>query len=176
MKLINKYLMLGLALCPVYVSQSVLAVDVTPIVYEDETVGPDAVYFNPSLGISPFIGFLGFEIQKGNHSIGVGVPATISYRYYFNPNRSSKFWGVYFANFDIEDVDKRVDGVLYEDFSTMYFGLGIGYRWLWENGWNVNASIAIQYYDDEYSNPGSSGKATETGVMPYPGVNVGYRF
>lgn len=176
MKLKNKYILAGITLFTLALPISVFAIEVTPTVYEDTSSGSDSVYFNPIIGLSPFVGVIGFEIQKEHHSLGVGIPGNISYRYYFNPNKNTKFWGVYYGEFDVEDNDERVDGVFFRDFETAFVGMGIGYRWLWHSGWNVNASISIQYYDDEYSNPGSAMKATERGVMLFPGINAGYRF
>ena len=133
-------------------------------------------YFNLTFGISPFVGVLGFEYQNGHHSVGVGVPEVISYRYYFKPYQNTKFWGVYAGKHDFEESNERVEGVFFRDFEATFIGAGAGYRWQWPSGWNVSASLSMQYYDGEYSNPNSSLKAKETGLLIYPGINGGFKF
>ena len=54
-------------------------------------------------------------------------------------------------------------------------GFGVGYRWQWSSGWNVTTSFSIHYMVEEYSDPGQP-KKKETSVIPFPGINVGYKF
>jgi hypothetical protein len=131
---------------------------------------------NFSFGISAFDGFFGFEYQNGHHSFGIGTPTHFSYRYYFDPYQDSKFWGVYFGSYSLEDEPDELDGVVYRDFASQYFGFGGGKRWQWPSGWNMTAGVALEFYDDEYSNPGSDRKETRSGTFPFPALSVGYKF
>lgn len=138
-----------------------------------QTPGP---YFNMMLGISPDMGILGVEVHKDHHAFGVGFPETLSYKYFSNPHGNSKFYSVYLGAYDIDEFDDYEDGVYYRNFESKYAGVGIGYRWQWQSGWNVTASIAMHYAEDEYSNPGSSVRKEETGFFPFPGIMAGFKF
>jgi hypothetical protein len=133
-------------------------------------------HFNLMFGISPFDGILGFEYQNGNHSFGIGAPTHISYRYYFNPHQNSKFWGIYFGGYSLDDYNERVDGILFQELETKYIGVGMGKRWQWPTGFNVTAGLAIEFYDDEYSNPGALRTKTKSGAFPFPCIAAGYKF
>lgn len=133
-------------------------------------------FLNINFGISPFDGVLGLEYQYGHHSIGAGWPGHFSYRYYFEAYEDSVFWGLYFGRYDVEENNERVGGILFYDYETRFHGVGTGKRWLWPSGWNVTTSLALEYYEDEYSNPGALRILTRDGVFLFPGVAVGYRF
>lgn len=133
-------------------------------------------FFNISFGFSPFDGILGLEYQFGHHSVGAGAPGHFSYRYYFDPHEDSVFWGLYFGRYDVEENNERVGGIVFRDYETRFYGVGTGKRWQWPSGWNVTTSLALEYYEDEYSNPGALRTRTENGVFLVPGIAVGYRF
>jgi len=132
--------------------------------------------FNVMFGLSPFIGVVGIEYQRNNHAFGIGLPERLSYRYYYNPKKDTMYLGTFLGKYDISDVNETVNGFRYSDVDTALFGVGTGYRWQWPSGWNVNASISLQYTDNEYSNSGSSEKATETLLTIFPGISIGYKF
>src|SRR5688500_1345691 len=73
-------------------------------------------HFNLIFGISPFDGILGLEYQNGGHSFGIGAPIHLSYRYYFDPYRDSKFWGIYVGSYTIDDYNEREDGILFREY------------------------------------------------------------
>ena len=137
-------------------------------------------YFNIILGVSPFLGFLGFEYQSGNNAYGVGLPGHLSYRYYYKPYQDTKFWGMYLGSYSLDGSDNNKtyshEGINYSNVDHSYVGVGIGYRWQWSSGWNTSASIALEYSDEDYSNPATGQTATDTGVIPFPGLNIGYKF
>ena len=138
-------------------------------------------YINLIIGISPFVGLIGFEYQKGHNAFGVGgLFSRISYRYYYKPYSDTKFWGMYLGRFHPgrRDTNKSytLNGVTYSDVETTVIGVGIGYRWQWSSGWNASASIALEYYDDKYSDSTTSQTDTNTGFDPFPGLNIGYKF
>lgn len=133
-------------------------------------------FYNVLFGVSPFFGILGIEIQKGSHGVGFGFPVRLFYRYYRNPYGDSLFCGLYAGRSEQPDnIEKKLDGVIYKDAETVDAGFGVGYRWQWSSGWNVTTSFSIHYMDEEYSNPGQP-KKKETSVIPFPGINAGYKF
>jgi hypothetical protein len=151
--------------------------------WDDELLTDDILdpqndpHFNLIFGISAFDGVFGFEFQNGHHSFGVGVPTHFSYRYYFDSYQDSKFWGVYFGSYSVEDEPEELDGIVYRDFASEYYGLGGGKRWQWPSGWNVTAGVALEFYDDEYSNSVYyDHKKTRSGTFPFPTISVGYKF
>lgn len=137
-------------------------------------------YYNLVLGVSPFLGILGFEYQSRNNAYGIGFPGRLSYRYYFKPYQDTKFWGMYLGRYSSNGTDNNKtyshEGVNYSNVERAYIGAGIGYRWQWPSGWNTSVSIAIEYSDDDYSNPATGQIANDTGAYPFPGLNVGYKF
>lgn len=137
-------------------------------------------YYNLLVGVSPFTGILGFEYQQENHAIGLGLPDRITYRYYFKPYQDTKFWGVYLGGHSLNSSDTNktysLHGVNYNEVERSYIGAGIGYRWQWPSAWNVNASIAIEYFDDKYSNAATLENDTDSGIFLFPGINIGYKF
>lgn len=169
MNFISKMLFIFLASTACFAEEAVAKEENIP----DPQADP---YFNLTFGISPFDGIFGFEYQAGHHSFGIGVPEHLSYRYYFDPYGDSKFWGVYLGGYTIDDYNERVDGILFEKLETQYFGVGMGKRWQWPSGWNVTASVVIEHYEDEYSNPGALRTKIKNGAFPFPGIAVGYKF
>lgn len=136
----------------------------------------DEPFYNVSLGISPFDGVLGVERQKGSHSIGIGFPERISYRYSVNPYSDTLFYGLYAGRFEEPgDGGKQYRGVKYRDAEGVDAGFGAGYRWQWPSHWNVTATISIHFMEKEYSNPGEP-KEKERSVFLFPGINIGYKF
>jgi hypothetical protein len=133
-------------------------------------------HFNIAFGLSPYIGVIGFEYLTKNHSISVGLPGMLSYRYYFKPYEDSKYWGVYLGGFNGDGLSRTVNGVLYDKVKSKFTGVGIGYRWQWYSGWNINASISLNYTNNKYTNPGSFQTTTEKEFSVFPGLNAGYQF
>ena len=137
-------------------------------------------YFNVLFGLSPFSGILGFEYQERNNAYGIGLPGRISYRYYFKPYQDTKFWGVYLGKYSLDGGESNktysFKGVNYSNVDRTYIGAGVGYRWQWPSGWNTSVSIALEYSDDDYSNPATGQFAADSGVFPFPGINAGYKF
>lgn len=144
---------------------------------EEIILSPDnAPYFNLAFGFSPFTGVFGFEYQNENHVVGVGLPERVFYNYYFNPYGDSKFWGVYVGTYDYDEYDAQVNGRFFRQIDRKSVGAGVGYRWQWASGWNATAAIAIEYNDNEYSNPNSSIRYSEQVLSLFPGLTLGYKF
>ena len=138
----------------------------------------DELFYNVSFGVSAFECMLGVEIQKGSHSIGLGGCRQFSYRYYSNPYGDSLLYGIYAgyrSGYQQYDTKKEIDGVIYDDKESVYTGFGVGYRWQWLSGWNATTSLAINYMENKYFNPGQP-KKKETSVILFPGITAGYKF
>lgn len=136
-------------------------------------------YYNLVFGISPFLGILGFEYQSGNNAYGIGFPGRLSYRYYFKPYQDTKFWGMYLGRYSLNGTDNKSyshEGINYSGVERTYIGAGLGYRWQWPSGWNTSLSIALEYSNDDYSNPATGQTENDTRIYPFPGLNVGYKF
>ena len=132
-------------------------------------------YFNAVLGLSPE-GLLGFEYQKGKHVFGLGLPGAASYKWFKNPYSDSKFYSIYMGGFSNPENNQVVDDVFYRKYKTSFVGVGIGYRWQWQSGFNVTTSVALHYSKKEFSNPNSSNVKKESSFFPFPSVVVGYKF
>ena len=122
------------------------------------------------------MGAIGIEIQKGHHVLGIGLPGRVSYKWFSNPAGNSKFYSLYGGAYSFDENNEKVDDVFYRDFKTSFFGAGIGYRWQWQSGWNVSASVSLHHSNDEYSNPNSPYIRKETVNFIFPGVVAGYKF
>ena len=159
------------------VSGNALAEEDKKISEEGYILNPeDEPFYNGLFGVSPFFGILGIEIQKGSHSAGFGFPMRLFYRYYLNAYNDSLFYGLYAGRSrQPYNIEKKLDGVIYEDAETVDAGFGGGYRWQWSPSWNVSASLSIHFMHEEYSNPGQP-KKKESSVILFPGINAGYRF
>jgi len=169
-----KFLLIPLLL--IFTSGNVFPEEIENTSEEGYIVNPeDEPFYNVMLGVSPFFGILGLEFQKGSHSVGFGFPVRLFYRYYSNPYGDSLFCGLYAGRSKAPDNEKEIDGVTYKGAETVDTGFGVGYRWQWASGWNVTTSFSIHYMVEEYSDPGQP-KKKETSVIPFPGINVGYKF
>ncbi|MCK5395004.1 MAG: hypothetical protein KAJ32_03385 [Gammaproteobacteria bacterium] len=167
---------LFISLLLVLVSSSALSKELGKTSNDAYILSPeDEPFINVSFGPSPY-GILGIELQKGKHSVGIGFPERVSYRYYSNPYGDSLFYGLYAGRYkQVGNDEKTFDGVIYKNEENMDAGFGVGHIWQWTSGWNVAASFSIHYMDEEYSSPGQP-KKKETSVILFPGITVGFKF
>ena len=59
-------------------------------------------YIGPRIGISPYTGIIGLEIQNRHFALSLGFPTTVGLKYYFKPYGHSWFVGPRFLHMDIE--------------------------------------------------------------------------
>ena len=130
--------------------------------------------FNGKLGISPYTGLLGLEVQKGKWSLGVGFPVSVSVKRYQYENEDSLFYGVYWNNLTDNSYDDYEDGILFDEYERESYGLGVGYMWLWESGWNTSTGLSVGEYKKEYTN--ANLKYFEEGYNLNVELSVGYKF
>lgn len=163
-----------------------LALSINSLAYADEDKSsdvnknkfssPDKIYINPTFGFSPDMGILGIEIQKGHHIIGVGIPGNVSYKWFSNPSGNSKFYSLYGGHYSLDSYNDEFDNIYYRNLKSSFFGAGIGYRWQWQSGWNISASVSLEHSNDEYSNPNSPYARKDISNFILPGVVAGYKF
>ena len=160
----------------VLTSNSAFSQDSGQISNDTNRLNPEnGLHYNAFLGFSPYGGF-GIEVSKIKHSVGIGFPYRLFYRYYKTPDNDSWFFGVYAGRYELDiDNEKIIDGVAYTDKVTSDAGFGIGYIWQWSSGWNVAASFSVHYMDEKYTNPEQE-KNNDRSTNLFPGINVGYRF
>lgn len=130
--------------------------------------------FNGKLGASPYTGILGFEVQKGKWSLGVGFPVSVSVKHYQYENEDSLFYGVYWNKFTDNSYDDYKEGILFDEYERESYGVGAGYIWLWKSGWNASTGISISEFEKEYAN--SNLKYFEEGYSVNFELSVGYKF
>ncbi len=130
--------------------------------------------FNGKLGLSPYTGLLGVEIQKGKWSLGLGVPGNVSLKRYMHANDDSVFYGVYWNQYKDNSYDDYEQGAYFDSFERKSYGIGAGYIWLWESGWNVSTGLSVSEFEKEYTN--SDFKLTKDGVRIELELSAGYKF
>jgi hypothetical protein len=130
--------------------------------------------FNGKLGLSPYTGILGLEVQKGKWSLGVGFPASVSLKRYNYENEDSLFYGIYWNNFKNDNYDDFENGMFFDEYERESYGVGAGYIWLWESGWNASTGLSIGEFEEEYTNP--YGKLIKDGIRIDLELSVGYKF
>lgn len=151
---------------------------------ENETLSADADILdagddpriNFNLGFAPQDGFISVEFQHGKHSVSLGAPMTAAYRYYTDPYRDTKYFGLFAGRFTANDANDTYNGVIYKDVAFSYAGVVGGYRWQWASGWNISLSLALEYVEFKYSNTFPPRTDTDSGVIPFPGLTIGYKF
>lgn len=130
--------------------------------------------FNGKLGVSPYTGLLGVEIQKGKWSLGLGVPGNLSIKRYMHANEDSVFYGVYWSQYKDNSYDDYEQGAYFDSYERKSYGVGAGYIWLWVSGWNVSTGLSVGEFEKQYSN--SNFTLTEDGIRIDLELSVGYKF
>lgn len=136
----------------------------------------DAWHYNVLLGFSAFTTGLAFEAQKGHHAVGVSFLPGLFYRYLFKPHQNTPFVGGRIGYWSDSSANETKDGIFYTELERTEFGIGGGYRWQWPRGWNVAVSAAVQYQDEEYSNPNHTIRRMEESIGVAFGVEGGFKF
>lgn len=130
--------------------------------------------FNGKLGASPYTGNLGIEVQRGKWSVGVGFPTSVSLKRYKYENEDSLFYGVYWNKFTNKNYDDFEEGIFFDEYERESYGVGAGYIWLWESGWNASTGLSVGDFEEEYTN--SYDKLMKDGVRIDLELSVGYKF
>lgn len=137
-----------------------------------------SVYFGPRIGLSTYIGLAGAECQFGHVGLSAGyIPDGFAagVKLYGSRYRSSWYLGACYMTRSHED-----SGASYSETSDKQLaGVGLGYRWRTDDGWEYAFGIGVgqmveQYYfsiqgrvtDDE----------TEETIVPIGEVSIGYSF
>lgn len=130
--------------------------------------------FNAKLGASRYTGIFGVEVQKGKWSVGFGLPTSVSLKRYNYENEDSLFYGVYWGKNTDDNYNDFEDGILFDTYERESYGVGVGYIWLWESGWNASTGLSLEDFEQKYTN--SNGNYLKTGYSIYLDLSVGYKF
>jgi len=147
-----------------------------------EEIAPEAAKEHSAVdvrfGVSPFLGVLSVEYQKGHYGFGLGLPGHAAVSYYRRPGEDSAFYSASLAYVNFHNTDDYEDGFYYTDNKMRGLSVGGGYRWLWSSGWNVAASAALSYSKNTYSNDSyySYSYMKKQTLQLALGVAVGYAF
>ncbi|MDH5694751.1 MAG: hypothetical protein OEZ47_16765 [Gammaproteobacteria bacterium] len=135
----------------------------------------DLQYINVVLGASLFTGSLGVEYQRGYGVYAAGYPGFVSFRYFGSVNLDSWFWGLYIGSYDL-DAEVDYKNHKYNYVSEKLFGIGVGYRWQWRSGWNVNLNFGIDNYNTKYLDRNTGQTESDKDSEILPGISIGYKF
>lgn len=94
----------------------------------------------------------------------------INYNYYFNPEDKGSFYAYPFLKYRFgEHTDDRA-GKVDTDMDSFIMGLGVGYKWAWNDKFAIAPYVSIaRNFSDEVNDRFMS-------IEPNAGVSVGYRF
>lgn len=146
-----------------------------PAVQMSEEKPPVALEWRagPQIGLSPYIGVIGVEIQKSNYAVTLGYPASIGLKYYPGERGYRWFYGLHAMHFSVNERE-MVDYVPYNESTETVVGAGFGYRWRWWDHLDLTLSLSAVYWKSKYT--GYFGSTTEHFTMPFPGLTLGYTF
>lgn len=94
----------------------------------------------------------------------------VNYNYYFSPEEKGSFYAYPFLKYRFGDhEDKRIDKPD-TDMNSFIMGLGIGYKWAWNDKFTIApyASIARNFSDEV--------NERFMAIEANAGISVGYRF
>ncbi len=94
----------------------------------------------------------------------------VNYNYYFNPEDKGSFYAYPFVKYRFGDhEDARVNEVD-TDMNSFIMGLGVGYKWAWNDKFAIAPYVSIARNFSEEVND------RFMAIEPNAGVSVGYRF
>lgn len=94
----------------------------------------------------------------------------VSYNYYFSPENKGSFYAFPFMKYRFgEHKDDRA-GKVDTDMNSFIMGLGVGYKWAWNDKFAIAPYVSIaRSFSDEVNDRFMA-------IEPNAGVSVGYRF
>lgn len=140
---------------------------------EDTAIRKDW-HIGPRIGISPYTGLIGLEVQYKHFAFDAGYPGNVGIKYYGKPYGHSWFAGAHYLHFETDSSDLDDLTGLDGDTDRDEFGLGGGYRWRWGGGWDLSLSAAL-FYAEEKEESGSAWRRTQL-IGIRPGIAFGYSF
>jgi hypothetical protein len=127
----------------------------------------------PQIGLSPYTGLIGAELQKRHWGVTIGFPGNIGVRYYLNETGDRWFFGFHAALLNI-DEDETEDGIRYKKQKFTFLGSGAGYKWRWLDSWELTLNLSIEYVKQELENDSTT--KTDEYISVDPGIAIGYSF
>lgn len=94
----------------------------------------------------------------------------VNYNYYFSPENKGSFYAFPFMKYRFgEHKDDRA-GKVDTDMNSFIMGLGVGYKWAWNDKFAIAPYVSIaRNFSDEVNDRFMA-------IEPNAGVSVGYRF
>ena len=146
--------------------ESTVMVYANHIGHDDERLeNKEAWFIGPRIGLSPYTGILGVELQYKHAALTAGWPKSIGLKYYFVDSGHSGFIGGSFKRYSFVDRYNR-------NVTQTQFGGGPGYRWRWGSGWDLSMSVSFLYLIEGYEGVALD----EKGLVIFPGITFGYSF
>lgn len=134
---------------------------------------PSTAQFDISVGLSPYSGVVGLEYQIDHYAVGFGMLGSLNLKRYTNPNTHGSFIGVGVGRYKF-NVDFLKGNDYYDEYTSAFMVFGGGYRWLWESGVNLEASLSVISANEKYHKGYYEGSNNVT--LLYPGISLGYAF
>ncbi len=94
----------------------------------------------------------------------------VSYNYYFNPESKGSFYAYPFVKYRFGDHEDNREGRVDTDMDSFIMGLGVGYKWAWNDKFAIAPYVSIARNFSEEVND------RFMAIEPNAGVSVGYRF
>ena len=129
-------------------------------------------FVGPRIGASPYTGLIGLEFQFKHISLGVGWLSdgeAYGIRYYFSPQKDSWYLGSYLWRMEKRYYD-YYNLYNYDNIKKSRLGLGGGYRWRWDSGWNVSIGVSFAKNNDNYYS------SNDNKFWFMPELAIGYSF
>ncbi len=168
-----------------WVAASAAVVCMMALQGQAETVEPENSeewYIGPRIGLSPYTGTLGLEVQWREYAFGIGqIPDGVAsgLRYYFSPQKHSWYLGAFLWLAEEEftghfHVTPETTEQLVEKRSK--FGLGGGHRWRWGSGWDLSLGLGVCYRYEEVKGETTGDTVDESDIWYLPEIAFGYSF
>jgi hypothetical protein len=129
------------------------------------------------LGLSPYTGVIGGELQYGRYAVTLGMPACAGFKYYLSDEGIHWFVGAHSSWYKAEDAEEEKDNINYDDVEIFLIGTGFGYKWRFKDHWDLSVSLSIAYYEEKLSNADTTDdERIDDYFVVFPGISIGYSF
>lgn len=94
----------------------------------------------------------------------------LNYNYYFSPEEKGSFFVYPFIKYRFGEHEDTREGKTNTDMDSFIMGLGVGYKWAWNDKFAIGPYVSIARNFSEKVND------RFMAIEPNAGVSVGYRF
>lgn len=142
---------------------------------EDKSILDMSQYeFTPKFGVSPFVGVLGVEARFDHFALGLGIPTSLSLKYYVNADDDSWYIGVFNQRYTDSEFDDFEEGIFFNEYERRFYGIGFGYFWIWPSSWSLSLGLGIGPHEETYKI--SNQQLVKESDFVSLELNVGYTF